>query len=166
MAVPTTSTTRTTTTGRAYKLEEADTPQRGVVATVASAAYRVGEMTITQVTPIAVGIKDLTFTTARLAKGVLDRYPLLKAFVYTLTATSAVPIATFVGFLAVTLAVCLSVAGTGVVLVQGGFTVVAGFVLFWFLAGAFVLTCIATFWLTAGYVAYQGAKAIDRASSQ
>ena len=57
----------------------------------------------------------------------------------------------------------------------------SGFILFWFLAGAFIVTSVVSFWFTAGkdctffkafindayigYAAFQAAKAIERATS-
>ncbi|KAI8912357.1 hypothetical protein DFJ77DRAFT_468084 [Powellomyces hirtus] len=95
------------------------------------------------------------------SKAILDRYPPLKAFVYTIGGASAIPLAVFTGYGAATGAMILGVAGTGVAMVQGGFLAFGGFVLFWFLAGAFILAAIATFWFTLAYFAYQVAKRIE-----
>ncbi|KAI9330348.1 hypothetical protein DFJ73DRAFT_800078 [Zopfochytrium polystomum] len=170
MAVPT---SKNAPSAYGYSVSNARAPAQGsstsapggAVSTVLTTVHSTVDAAIRQITPIAVVAKDYTFAAAGVAKSILDRYPPLKVFVYTLTATSAIPLAVFFGYLAITLAICLSIAGTGVALVQGGFALFAGFVLFWFLAGAFVLTCIVTFWLTAGYLAFQAAKAVERAAS-
>ncbi|KAJ3193377.1 hypothetical protein HK101_004931 [Irineochytrium annulatum] len=95
------------------------------------------------------------------AKSVLDKYPPVKAFVYTLGATSAFPLLCFGGFATATLAGCVAVAGTGVAFVQGGFLLFGGFFAFWFLLGSFIFTCFASFWFTMSYFALQVAKRIE-----
>ncbi|KAJ3086871.1 hypothetical protein HK102_012310 [Quaeritorhiza haematococci] len=114
-----------------------------------------------QVGPLVSTIKNYAVSSFVATKAILDKYPPIKAFVYTLGAASAVPVACFTGYGAVTLGGCLAVAGTGVTLVQGGIMAFGGFILFWFLAGALVLASIVTFWFTAAYFAFQVAKKIE-----
>ncbi|KAJ3105472.1 hypothetical protein HDU97_008088 [Phlyctochytrium planicorne] len=127
--------------------------------------YNTGAKVVERAGPVVSAVQTYTYAGVSYAKAILDRYPPLKAFVYTLAGTSAIPLAVFMAYAGIILAICLSVAGTGVALVQGGFMVFGGFVLFWFLAGAFIFTSIATFWFTAAYFAFQVAKAIERSSS-
>ncbi|KAJ3408498.1 hypothetical protein HDV05_004957 [Chytridiales sp. JEL 0842] len=126
--------------------------------------YSYGQKTVGAVTPYAVAAQQTVVNTVIAAKAILDKYPPLKAFVYTLAATSAFPLSVFLGFALMTLMGCLAVAGTGVAFVQGGFLVFAGFVLFWFLAGSFIITSIATFWFTVAYFAFQVAKKIEKSA--
>ncbi|KAI8805272.1 hypothetical protein BJ742DRAFT_820733 [Cladochytrium replicatum] len=124
-----------------------------VTSMVSDASQKVG--------PALAAAKDYAVSTALSAHAFLGKYPPLKIFVYSVAATSAIPVATFVGFTSLTLGACMAVAGTGVALVQGGFLAFSGFVLFWFLAGAFILACIATFWLSAIYFAFQVGKRLE-----
>ncbi|KAJ3101374.1 hypothetical protein HDU96_009997 [Phlyctochytrium bullatum] len=128
--------------------------------------YNIGQKGAESVLPLLSAAQTYAVAAAGYSKAVLDRYPPLKAFVYTLAGTSAIPLAVFLAYSAIVLSICLAVAGTGIAFVQGGFMVFGGFVLFWFLAGAFIFTSIATFWFTAAYFAYKVAQAIDRSSSK
>ena len=93
-----------------------------------------------------------TTTTAVTGFGsVLESYPVLKAFVFTMGATSAVPL---IIFAMVTLsggAFVLGLAGSTVALVQGSFLALSSFVLSFFLLGSLAVASIATFWFAAGY---------------
>ncbi|KAI8589298.1 hypothetical protein BDZ88DRAFT_418379 [Geranomyces variabilis] len=114
-----------------------------------------------RVGPALSTVQSYAGTALSTSKAILDRYPPVKAFVYTIAGASAVPIAIFTGYGAATGAMVLGVAGTGVAMVQGGFLAFGGFILFWFLAGAFILAAIATFWFTLAYFAYQVAKRLE-----
>ncbi|KAJ3309018.1 hypothetical protein HDU76_003749 [Blyttiomyces sp. JEL0837] len=127
--------------------------------------YNIGDSSVKRIMPIANSAKDLAVAGLVTSKAVLDKYPPIKAFVYTLAATSAIPLAVFAGFAGATLTGALAVAGTGVAVVQGGFLAFGGFILFFFLAGAFIVTSIATFWFTAAYFAFQVAKSIEGRSA-
>ncbi|KAJ3200850.1 hypothetical protein HDU67_001763 [Dinochytrium kinnereticum] len=129
-----------------------------------SSLYVISQKTVERLAPVASAAHGYASTAASFAKAFLDKYPPIKAFVYTLAGTSAVPLAVFLGWAGIVLTICLAIAGTGVAFVQGGFMVFGGFILFWFLAGAFIFTAIATFWFTAAYFAYKVAQAIDRSS--
>ncbi|KND02001.1 uncharacterized protein SPPG_02507 [Spizellomyces punctatus DAOM BR117] len=125
----------------------------GISALVQSASGRV--------LPLISTAQSYAIATLSTSKAILDRYPPLKAFVYTLGGAAAVPLAVFTGYGAATGAVVLGVAGTAVTFVQGGFLAFGGFILFWFLAGAFVLASILTFWFTLAYFAFQVAKRLE-----
>ncbi|KAI8822367.1 uncharacterized protein EV422DRAFT_396002 [Fimicolochytrium jonesii] len=114
-----------------------------------------------QVMPLISTAQSYAVTAISTSKAILDRYPPIKAFVYTLGGAAAVPLAVFTGYGAATGAVVLGVAGTGVAMVQGGFLAFGGFVLFWFLAGALIFSAIATFWFTLAYFAFQIAKRLE-----
>ncbi|KAI9104830.1 hypothetical protein DFS34DRAFT_645527 [Phlyctochytrium arcticum] len=125
----------------------------GISSLVQSAAGRL--------TPLIRSANYYAVSTLSTSKAVLDRYPPLKAFVYTLGGAAAVPLAVFTGYGVATGAVILGIAGTAVTFVQGGFLAFGGFVLFWFLAGALILASILTFWFTLAYFAYQVAKRLE-----
>ncbi|KAI8805466.1 hypothetical protein BJ742DRAFT_407857 [Cladochytrium replicatum] len=114
-----------------------------------------------RVVPMFSAAKDYTLNAARMFHTFLGKYPPLKMFVYSVVATSAIPIATFIGFTSLTLGGTLAFAGTGVALVQGGILAFCGFILFWFLVGAFILACIASFWLCAIWLALQIGKRVE-----
>ncbi|RKO83189.1 hypothetical protein BDK51DRAFT_25878 [Blyttiomyces helicus] len=94
-------------------------------------------------------------------KTVLDRYPPIKSFVYTLGAASAIPVAVFTGYAATSGTIIVSIAGTWVAFVQGGFLLFGAFFLFWWLLGAFIVACISSFWFTMAYLAFQVGKRIE-----
>ncbi|KAJ3204873.1 hypothetical protein HDU83_005047 [Entophlyctis luteolus] len=71
---------------------------------------------------------------------VLDRYPPLKAFAYTLLAASVFPLAVFASITGSTFLGAIAAAGTCVAVFQGIVFAVAGFVLFWFLLGALAIS--------------------------
>ena len=100
-------------------------------------------------------VKEGVTTAAYAVKNLLDKYPPLKAFVYTLAGAAAVPLAVFTGYGLLTAAVMLTIAAVIIGLAQGGFLAFGGFVLFWFLAGAVAVACILTFWFTLSYFALQ-----------
>ncbi|KAJ3186209.1 hypothetical protein HDU85_007649 [Gaertneriomyces sp. JEL0708] len=128
-------------------------PSAGFGALVQSAAGRV--------MPLVGAAQSVALQTYTTSRAVLNKYPPLKAFVYTLAAASAIPVSVFTGYALSAGAVVFGVAGTGAALVQGGVLAFGGFFLFWFLAGAFILACIAAFWFSLAYFAYQIAKRIE-----
>jgi hypothetical protein len=103
----------------------------------------------------AVTAKDVTVSTVFFFKELLDRYPPIKAFVYTLAGASALPLAVFTGYGLITGAIILTIAATIIGITQGGFLAFGAFVLFWFLMGALLLASILTFWFTVSYFALQ-----------
>ncbi|KAI8817195.1 uncharacterized protein EV422DRAFT_542825 [Fimicolochytrium jonesii] len=113
------------------------------------------------VMPYLQSAQSLAVSAIYTSKAILDRYPPVKAFVYTLGGAAAVPLAVFIGYGAATGAVVLGVAGTGVAMVQGGFLAFGGFFLFWWLAGALIFASIAAFWFTLAYFAFQLAKRFE-----
>ncbi len=103
----------------------------------------------------AVTAKDFVVGIAFFFTALLDKYPPLKAFVYTLLGAAALPLAVFGGYGLITGGVILTIAATIVGIVQGGFLAFGAFVLFWFLIGALALASIATFWFTVSYFSFQ-----------
>lgn len=85
----------------------------------------------------------------------------LQAFVYTLVSASAVPVACFSGYVAMTGGGVLAVASTGAAMVQAGFMAFGAFAVSWFLLGAFILASVLTFWFTLAWVAFQLAKKLE-----
>ncbi|KAI8817664.1 uncharacterized protein EV422DRAFT_540464 [Fimicolochytrium jonesii] len=118
------------------------------------------------VLPIVQSAQGYALAVARTTKGILDAYPPVKAFVYTLGGAAAIPLAVFTTYGAATGAIVVGVAGTGVALVQGGFLAFGGFVLFWFLLGALIFAAISAFWFTVAYFAYQVAKRLEGSPQQ
>ena len=103
----------------------------------------------------ATQLKQNSLATVLFFKGLLDKYPPLKAFVYTLAGAAALPVAVFTGYGLITGASLLSIAATIIGITQGGFLALGAFILFWFLAGALGLALILTFWFTVSYFALQ-----------
>jgi hypothetical protein len=66
--------------------------------------------------------------------------------VYSVAATSAVPLSVFTGYTMTTFGGLVAVSGTIVAFVQGGFVVFGLFVLSWFLLAAFIVSVVASFW--------------------
>ncbi|KAJ3133940.1 hypothetical protein HK100_004010 [Physocladia obscura] len=83
---------------------------------------------------------DFANTGATAIKQILDRYPPLKAFALSFTATSALPVGVFAAITGSAFLGGIAVAGTLFALFQGFVLAAAGFVLFWFLLGALVFS--------------------------
>ncbi|KAJ3015650.1 hypothetical protein HKX48_004439 [Thoreauomyces humboldtii] len=111
--------------------------------------------------PMLSTLQAYTGSAISTSKAILDRYPPVKAFVYTIGATAAVPLAVFTGYGAATGAMVLGVAGTGVAMFQGGFLAFGAFWLAWWLLAALVIAAIVTFWFTLAYFAFQVAKRLE-----
>ena len=99
--------------------------------------------------------KDVSFTVFSFFTKILDKYPPVKACVYSLAGLCAVPLAVFTGYAGLVAAVLFTIAGTIIAITQGSFLAFGAFVLFWFLVGALILASIVTFWFTSGYFALQ-----------
>ena len=98
---------------------------------------------------------------AHQANTFLQRYPPLKAFAYSVAATSAIPVSLFAGYATSTLGGLSFIAGTTVTLIETGFLAFGAFVLSWFLLAAFVLSAIFTFWFSVVYFSYSVLKKIE-----
>lgn len=103
----------------------------------------------------ALTAKDYVLGIAVFFNALLDKYPPLKAFVYTLFGAAALPLAVFGGYGLITGGVILTIAATVIGIVQGGFLAFGAFVLFWFLLGALAIASIAAFWFTVSYFSFQ-----------
>jgi hypothetical protein len=103
----------------------------------------------------ALTAKDYVLGIAVFFHALLDKYPPLKAFVYTLFGAAALPLAVFGGYGLITGGVILTIAATVIGIVQGGFLAFGAFVLFWFLLGALAVASIAAFWFTVSYFSFQ-----------
>ncbi len=103
----------------------------------------------------AVSAKDVAISLVLFAKGLLDKYPPVKAFIYTLSAFCALPVAMFIGYGLITGTIILTLASAIVGITQGGFLAVGAFSIFWFLMGGLFLASFVTFWFTIGYFVLQ-----------
>ncbi|KAJ3077095.1 hypothetical protein HDU98_008529 [Podochytrium sp. JEL0797] len=77
---------------------------------------------------------------------IVDRYMPAKIFLYCLLAASAFPVAVFAAITGSTLLGCLALAGSGIAIFQGIVLAVTGFILFWFLLGAFLFSATVGGW--------------------
>ncbi|KAI8849568.1 hypothetical protein BC829DRAFT_184319 [Chytridium lagenaria] len=73
--------------------------------------YNLGQKSVERVAPIVLAAQSYAMTAIMFLKAFLDKYPPVKAFVYTLAGTSAIPLAVFIGWSAVVLGICLAIAG-------------------------------------------------------
>ena len=103
----------------------------------------------------AVSAKDALLSTLAFFKDILEKYPPVKAFIYTLAGAAALPVAVFTGYGLVTGAILFTIAATIIGVTQGGFLAFGAFILFWFLVGALIVASIATFVFTGSYFALQ-----------
>lgn len=103
----------------------------------------------------AVSAKDVVISLALFSKGLLDKYPPVKAFIYTLSASCALPLAVFIGYGLITGTIILTIASAIAGITQGGFLALGAFSVFWFLMGGLLLASIVTFWFTIGYFVLQ-----------
>ena len=103
----------------------------------------------------AMSAKDIFLSVAFFSKGLIDKYPPLKAFVYTLSASCALPLAVFIGYGLITGTIILTIASAVAGITQGGFLALGAFSIFWFLMAGFLLASVVTFWFTIGYFVLQ-----------
>ncbi|TPX41971.1 hypothetical protein SeMB42_g03117 [Synchytrium endobioticum] len=108
-----------------------------------------------QVVPIVHALRDYAKAVFHYVVRMVDEYPPLKAFMYSLAASSAIPLAVFAGYSTITFLGAGAVAVTGLALVQGGFVLFGAFWLFWFLLGSVAVALITTFWFTLAYTGYK-----------
>ncbi|KAJ3253236.1 hypothetical protein HK104_007283 [Borealophlyctis nickersoniae] len=111
--------------------------------------------------PVVSTVSGYTGWMIGVSRELMERFPPLKCFVYTMAAASAVPVSVFLGYGAATGSVVLGVAGTIVTVVQGFILAIGAFFLFWWLLGAFAVACVTTFWFSGGYLVYSAYKRIQ-----
>ncbi|KAJ3243657.1 hypothetical protein HDU78_000270 [Chytriomyces hyalinus] len=109
---------------------------------------------------------DYAQTSAAAVKQVLDRYPPVKAFTYAMAFTSALPVTVFAAVSGSAFLGGLATAGTGIAVFQGIVFAITGFILFWFLLGAFLISATIAFWFTLAFFGVQMAKAVSSRANE
>ncbi|KAI9333849.1 hypothetical protein BDR26DRAFT_867844 [Obelidium mucronatum] len=80
--------------------------------------------------------------------------------------TSALPITVFSAITGSTFLGAIAVAGTGIAVFQGIVLAIAGFVVFWFLLAAFLISGVVGLAVVAGYFGVQAAKAVAQRANE
>ncbi|KAJ3039823.1 hypothetical protein HDV00_011731 [Rhizophlyctis rosea] len=90
----------------------------------------------------------------------MERYPPVKAFVYSFMATAAIPTTVFTGYSLTTGTIVGGIAGTIATVVQGCIMAFGAFFYFWWLVGAFIVASITGVCASGMWIAYSGYKMI------